>query len=132
MGRRALRVAPIKWMVKEKQIETSERFFHRYGAILVIVTRWLPGMRIPTYVAAGMLKLKFRVFIFYFFIAAAIWTPLLVGLSTVVGNTLLGWLAKVEDYAPLILLAILVTVWVGAKFVMGRLTRTVERRMDEA
>ena len=87
-------------------------------------------MRIPTYVAAGMLKLKFRVFIFYFVIAAAIWTPLLVGLSTLIGNTLLGWLSKVEDYAPLILLAVLVTVWLGAKLAMGKLSARFEKRLD--
>ena len=87
-------------------------------------------MRIPTYIAAGMLKLPFRVFIFYFTLAALIWTPLLVGLSTLIGNTLLGWLSKVEDYAPLILLAIIITVITGAKFVMKRATKAFEHKLE--
>jgi membrane protein DedA with SNARE-associated domain/pimeloyl-ACP methyl ester carboxylesterase len=127
-GTRALRVPPLKWMIKEEQVLASERFFERFGAMLVVVTRWLPGMRIPTYVAAGMLKLKLHVFLFYFIIAAAIWTPLLVGISTAVGGTLLGWLEKVEGYAPLILIAFIITVWIAAKFVVKAATRAFEKR----
>jgi hypothetical protein len=37
----------------------------------------------------------------------------------------------VEDYAPLVLLAVLVAVWLGAKFVMKRATRAFEERVDE-
>ncbi len=130
LGPGALRSAPLKWIVRVEKVEASERFFARYGALLVIVTRWLPGMRIPTYVAAGILKLKFRIFILYFFIAAAIWTPLLVGLSSLVGNTLLKLLARVEDHAPLVLVAVIATVLTVVHFALKRAARAFERRAE--
>ena len=65
LGVRALRIPPLKWFVDAEKIERSKHFFDRYGPVLIIVTRWLPGMRIPTYVAGGMLKLNFFKFLIY-------------------------------------------------------------------
>ena len=71
-----------------------------------------------------------RCFLFYFIIAAAIWTPMLVGISTLVGGRLISWLEKVEDFAPLILLAFIITVWIIAKVLMNRATRAFEHKME--
>ena len=45
------------------------------------------GTRLPTYFAAGMLHTSFWRFTGYFFVACALWTPLLVGLSAAVGES---------------------------------------------
>ena len=110
LGVRALRIPPLKWFVDAQKIERSKHFFDRYGPVLIIVTRWLPGMRIPTYVAGGMLKLNFFKFLFYFLIAAVAWTPALVGISTIIGDSLLGWLHQFEQHALLVLVAVIITV----------------------
>ena len=39
----------------------------------------MTGFRLPTYVLAGALKVSFPRFAFFFLVAAAIWTPILVG-----------------------------------------------------
>src|SRR5262249_34249823 len=49
------------------------------------LSRFAPGLRLPTYVAAGLLKTPFRRFALYFLAAAAIWTPLLVGAAALLG-----------------------------------------------
>ena len=110
LGVRALKIPPLKWFIDAHKIERSKHFFHRYGPFLIVVTRWLPGTRIPTYVAAGMLKLPLFKFMFYFLAAAIIWTPALVGISTVIGVRLLGWLHKFEDHALLVLVLAIATL----------------------
>jgi membrane protein DedA with SNARE-associated domain/pimeloyl-ACP methyl ester carboxylesterase len=110
LGVRALRIPPLKWFVDAQKIERSKKFFDRYGPFLIVVTRWLPGMRIPTYVAGGMLKLNFFKFLFYFLCAAIIWTPALVGISTIIGERLLGWLHRFEQHALLVLVLTIAAV----------------------
>ena len=110
LGIRALRIPPLKWFVDAQKIERSKKFFDRYGPFLIVVTRWIPGMRIPTYVAGGMLKLNFFKFITYFLCAAIIWTPALVGLSTIIGERLLGWLHRFEQHALLVLVLTIAAV----------------------
>src|SRR6266849_817135 len=54
--------------------------------IVVLLSRFTPGLRLPTYVAAGLLKTNFWRFTVYFLIAAAVWTPLLVGAAALFGS----------------------------------------------
>ncbi|MGI9241360.1 MAG: alpha/beta fold hydrolase [Verrucomicrobiales bacterium] len=110
LGVRALRIPPLKWFVDAQKIERSKKFFDRYGPFLIVVTRWLPGTRIPTYVAGGMLKLNFFKFLIYFLCAAIIWTPALVGISTFIGERLLGWLHRFEQHALLVLVLTITAV----------------------
>ena len=52
----------------------------------ILLSRFVPGTRLPTYFAAGLLDTNFLKFAFYFLIAAAAWTPLLVGTSMLLGR----------------------------------------------
>lgn len=89
LGRPALRKAPVKWFVSERDVEKSSQWFTRKGLIVIAASRFVPGMRLPTYFAAGMLDTSFWWFCLYFFIAGAIWTPALVALSSVLGAEVL-------------------------------------------
>lgn len=53
----------------------------RRGTTAILVSRFLPGARLPTYVAAGALGMPTWVFVRALVIAAALWTPLLVGVA---------------------------------------------------
>ncbi|HZE70864.1 MAG TPA: alpha/beta fold hydrolase [Pyrinomonadaceae bacterium] len=86
IGRTVLRHAPLKWFVCESDVERSSIWFRRRGMNTIVVSRFLPGTRLPTYFAAGLLRTSFVKFTFYFLIAAAVWTPLLVGASMVLGR----------------------------------------------
>ena len=127
LGIRALHIPPLKWIVDAQKIERSKKFYDRYGLIIIIVSRWLPGMRVPTYIAGGMLKLSFLKFISYFIIAAGLWTPALVGISTIVGDRLLGWLHKFEQHALLVLVAVIVTVLFAVHLAMALATHRGRR-----
>lgn len=86
VGRKLLRRAPLKWLVRESDVERSSAWFKRRGMTVIMLSRFLPGTRLPTYFAAGMLDTGFIKFSIYFLIAASVWTPMLVGLSMVLGG----------------------------------------------
>lgn len=85
LGRPVVWRAPLKWFIKAEDVERGSAWFSRRGAMVILISRFVPGMRLPTYFAAGLLNTSFWWFTLYFSLAAAIWTPLLVGLSRALG-----------------------------------------------
>ncbi len=85
-GRAALQRAPVKWFIKEGDAHRCSEWISRQGLKMIFASRFLPGARLPTYFAAGALNTSFWKFSFYFFIACAVWTPILVGLSMFLGR----------------------------------------------
>ena len=113
-GRVALRRAPMKWFVREEDVTRASLWFQRRGMWAILFSRFLPGTRLPTYLAAGLLDTGFWKFSSYFLIAAALWTPLVVGFSMWVGEQVIdsallathSWLLKVLLSAVLSFIAI--------------------------
>src|SRR5262245_7050495 len=85
LGRPTIERAPLKWFIRAEDVERGSTWFSRKGGVVILASRFVPGMRLPTYFAAGLLHTSFWRFTFYFSVAAAIWTPLLVGLSRTLG-----------------------------------------------
>jgi membrane protein DedA with SNARE-associated domain len=85
LGRPVLSRAPLKWFVRREDVERSSAWFNRRGIVVIAASRFVPGMRLPTYFAAGLLNTNLIRFSIYFLLAAIVWTPLLVGLSSVLG-----------------------------------------------
>jgi pimeloyl-ACP methyl ester carboxylesterase/membrane protein DedA with SNARE-associated domain len=86
LGRPALGHAPLKWLVKPATIERSRRWFERRGAAIIFLSRFTPGTRVVTYIAAGVLRMRFPLFVAWLFLAVAVWVPLLVGTSAIFGT----------------------------------------------
>jgi membrane protein DedA with SNARE-associated domain len=66
------------------------RWFERHDAAAVFASRFLPGSRVPLYLAAGALGRKGGRFALWTFLSALVWTPLLVLGVTVFGETIVG------------------------------------------
>jgi len=86
IGRPALHRAPLRWFINEEHVEIASRWLDRRGAIVIGVSRFVPGARLPTYFTAGMLHTNVVMIGIYFAIAVAVWTPLLVALTAFVGE----------------------------------------------
>ncbi len=56
-------------------------WLEKTGAAAVFTSRFVTGLRLPTYLAAGFFRTSFRSFLLYFLLAAAVWTPIAVGVS---------------------------------------------------
>ena len=78
LGRPIVRWKPLR-RSSEQKLDLASKWLAERGASVVILSRFTPGLRLPTYVAAGLLKTRFWTFASYFLLAAVLWTPLLVG-----------------------------------------------------
>lgn len=85
VGRRSLHAAPLRWWVSAEAVQRAERWFARRGPGLILASRFMPGTRLPTYVAAGVLRAPLRRFLGWFALSCALWTPLLVGAALLTG-----------------------------------------------
>jgi membrane protein DedA with SNARE-associated domain/pimeloyl-ACP methyl ester carboxylesterase len=134
IGRTVLRRAPMKWFVREADVERSSAWFQRRGMTAITLSRFLPGTRLPTYFAAGLLDTSLLKFTFYFLIAASVWTPLLVGASMLLGREVIEsalmtdhLLLRLAITAILIFIAVRVLVRIstfrGRRLLIGRWRR---------
>jgi membrane protein DedA with SNARE-associated domain len=88
IGRPILRWKPLGRLLTDKKLDRASQWLAHRGACVVILSRFTPGLRLPTYVAAGLLKTHFWKFSFYFLLASILWTPVLVGAAALLGKSL--------------------------------------------
>lgn len=113
---------PLSWIVSAGALVKGRAWFARHGPKAVVLSRFLPGTRLPTYVAAGFLGVPLPAFTLSFVPAAVVWTILLVGATAVSGAVVLKWLESYERYALIGLVAVALTVLVGARGVAALAT----------
>lgn len=118
LGRRAIRKAPFKWFISEKDLEKSSDWFGSNGPAIIIASRFLPGSRFPTYFSAGVIGTGLWLFFFYFLLAAIAWTPMLVGLSMFTGIELMQYFSLYKNYALWILLGAILFLVILAKIII--------------
>ena len=88
IGRPIVRWKPLRKMLTPQKLDRASEWLSERGALVVILSRFTPGLRLPTYVAAGLLKTHFWTFACYFLVAATLWTPVLVGAAALLGKSL--------------------------------------------
>src|SRR6185369_7876323 len=74
------------------RVEQSERWFSKRGNSILIFSRLLPGVRLPTYLAAGFLRLPLNRFLLITGTASLVWTILVLVAVQFLGARLLLWL----------------------------------------
>lgn len=70
-----------KYFVSDVSLAKASKWIDEKGALAIVISRFISGLRMPTYLVAGFLKISFPKFAFYFFVATIIWTPILVSSS---------------------------------------------------
>jgi pimeloyl-ACP methyl ester carboxylesterase/membrane protein DedA with SNARE-associated domain len=111
LGARIISLPPFSWFVNPGQLARGTAWFKKEGAKVVLASRVIPGSRFPTYVAAGILKAPFLKFVGLFLIGTVIWTPIIVGVSTVMGNQILSFWALYESYALWVMIGLVLFVY---------------------
>ncbi|MCG3130982.1 MAG: hypothetical protein FLDDKLPJ_01757 [Phycisphaerae bacterium] len=101
-GRRLLAWSWVRKRLPRDRVEDLGREFDQWGWKAVVASRFLPGTRVPMYVAAGMVGTRVDRFIAWTLAAVLVWTPLIVGLAALSGERVLatlrgflggGWIA---------------------------------------
>jgi len=85
-GRAALRWTVLQKFVTPAKVDRASAWLSEKGMAVILLSRFTPGLRLTTYFAAGLLKTRFWRFASMFLVASAIWTPLLVGSTAVLGE----------------------------------------------
>jgi membrane protein DedA with SNARE-associated domain len=111
-------------LVSERALRRGSDWLEKRGASAVFLSRFVTGLRLPTYLAAGILGTNFFKFAIYFVIAAAIWTPLIVGAAAfwqtaVPGNLIIGILVAFLT----VRIAIKLADWKTRRLLVGRIKR---------
>jgi pimeloyl-ACP methyl ester carboxylesterase/membrane protein DedA with SNARE-associated domain len=118
IGRPIIRQAPFRWWIDERAIDQSSQWLRRWGGLVILMTRTLPGARLPTNVAAGVLRTDFWRFCLYFVVAGFFWTPALVGAAAWLGEELLPSLGRLRHQALIAVIALALLIWAVRKVVV--------------
>ncbi len=103
-GRPVLRRAPLRWMIHPLKLLETEAWFKRRGGMTILISRFMPGTRLPAYVAAGLMGMSYAKFLVFFVVAALLWTPALVFLSYKLAGKALRLLEQYHHAAPWVFL----------------------------
>lgn len=99
VGRPISGIAPVRWLVRPEDLDRACRWFEERSAVLILTGRFVPGTRLPTYAAAGVVRLPFPRFALWTAVAAALWTPALVGAVALFGTAAAEWSDVLQDRA---------------------------------
>jgi len=96
-------------LIKKKHLDASERWFQKYGTIVIFTARFIPIVRHTISIPAGIAKMKFSQFILYTTTAMLPWTILFLLLGIQLNN---HW-EQISDVAgdyikPIIIIAIII------------------------
>ncbi len=122
VGRPALKRRPLRWWFSPEDVEKCAAWYRRRGSIVIFLARVVPGCRLPTYFAAGLLKAPFWRFTLDCLIACALWVPLLVGLAVFVGEGIFGYFEVFKKYALVSSIALLFALYLVVKLVIPLFT----------
>ncbi len=117
-GKAVLRKPPFKWMITEAALRDSAKWFARKGPVVVLLSRFVPGSRFPTFITAGMLHGSFWIFFVFFLIAGLLWAPLLVWLSMKIGQQIIETLFTYKLYTLAAIGAAAALLWLLFRIVI--------------
>lgn len=127
-GARALNIRFIKRFIPERSVSKARTWLESNTAAAVFLSRFVTGLRLPTYVAAGAFGTGFVRFAAYFVLASALWTPILVGSAAFSQafifsqNALLGLVVT----ALSIRFVVKYSSWRNRRLLIGRFKRVVK------
>lgn len=78
-------------------IAKARTAFVKRGTVTLFVTRFVPGTRLPTYLAAGLFAMPLARFAAVTAIAALLWIGGVFGLTTLLGAQTLAWFSVFEN-----------------------------------
>ena len=109
-GRRTTQSRWLRKYLRPESMAKAESWFSKHGSLALVMSRAIPGSRLPLYVAAGALRLPIRLFARITGICSAVWVSAIFAIWRFVpkassGNQwLLPWLlAALVLFAPWLL-----------------------------
>ena len=85
------------------KVAESGRWFAERGTPILIFSRLVPGARLPTYLAAGFLRVPMPRFLLITGVASCVWTVAILFLAQTFGERLTNWLGTYKQAGLLLL-----------------------------
>jgi membrane-associated protein len=96
---------PDSFFFKKKHIDTTRKYFDKYGSRTLIISRFLPVVRTFAPILAGLVKMPFTSFLINNVAGGAVWIGLLTGGGYLFGERF-PWIVDYVQYIILFFLAI--------------------------
>jgi len=133
-GGRALALRWGKYIfLTEERLDRAEVFFNRHGGKIIVVARFVEGLRQANGIIAGISGMHWRRFLFFNAIGAALWVGTWVTIGYTAGNhinTIYHYITTYSYYA-LIAVVVLVVAFI-IRHVLRRRRRSAQREAREA
>jgi membrane protein DedA with SNARE-associated domain len=110
LGARVAEIPPLRRFITPARLAQAEMLLRRRGNVVVMIARFLPGLRAPTYFTVGHSKLPFWEFLLFDGVAAAVSAPLWVCLGFYFGSNIGEAARHAARFGNYILAAVLVLV----------------------
>ena len=135
LGMKVVHRPPFRWFISERDLRRGSEWFGRRGLVAIFLTRFVPGSRLPTYLAVGVVRAGFWRFAGFFFLAVMAWTPVLVAFAAVVGHEALERFEELRRGSLVVFLVVLGVIllvvrvvfplarWRGRRLAVGRSIR---------
>jgi len=116
-------------LITRERLDKAERFFGRYGGQIVVVARFIEGLRQLNGIIAGIVEMPWPRFLVFNTIGAVLWVGVWSTAGYLAGNNIGSVYATVTRYSLylLIALAVLAAAWI-IRMVLRRRRRARGRR----
>jgi membrane protein DedA with SNARE-associated domain len=119
-GRRTARSRWLQKYMRPESLVKAEQWFAKHGSVALVMSRAIPGSRLPLYLAAGALRLPVRLFARTTAVCSAVWVSAIFGIWRFVPTTSSGH----QKLLPWMVTAlVLFAPWLLAKIVLGGFER---------
>lgn len=99
-------------VVEPEKLARATRWFDRYGMWVLVGARCVPGSRVPTYAAAGILHCRAAVFLGTVIPTSLVWTFLLTTGISQLGEAVLPYVKNVQWLFLITLVVFVANLWV--------------------
>lgn len=110
LGHRVADFRPLRRIITPQKLTEAEKLLRRRGNLVVVVARFLPGLRAPTYFTVGHARLPYWEFLLFDGVAALVSAPLWVCLGFYFGSNIAGAMRAAGQFSNYILAAALAVV----------------------
>ncbi len=129
-GGRALALRWGKYVfLTPERLDKAEAFFERHGGKIIVVARFIEGLRQANGIVAGITGMHWRRFVFFNAIGAALWVGVWVSVGYLAGNHITAIYNQITRYSLYVLIALAVAV---IAFIAWHLRRRAKRRAAQS
>ena len=127
------RTLALRWgkyvFLTAERLDKAEYFFDHHGGKIIVIARFVEGLRQANGIVAGITGMHWKRFIFFNTIGAALWVGFWVSLGYLAGNYITTIYTQITRYSLYVLIALGVVI---VAFIAWRLWRRRGRRAQRA